>query len=207
MWRNGRRARFRSVCPKGRGGSTPPIPTRRLGAPCPRKARMGSVSSFLLRGSSPRKPRGAVVPWSESVALECVCCNGCLCCAVALSDSVAVRARTSLRPSFGSACGEVDCSCRSGRFLGFLSRLTTIWTRGRWSGTAGPVGGWKRQASWAPARVFLALGRSCGGRRLGWGQRRMGLCSGALFSSWGGVSWRLHGLVWGRASAACLESW
>ena len=28
MWRNGRRARFRSVCPKGRGGSTPPIPTR-----------------------------------------------------------------------------------------------------------------------------------------------------------------------------------
>jgi hypothetical protein len=27
MWRNGRRARFRSVCPKGRGGSTPPIPT------------------------------------------------------------------------------------------------------------------------------------------------------------------------------------
>src|SRR3954454_9338987 len=28
-WRNGRRARFRSVCPKGRGGSTPPLPTRR----------------------------------------------------------------------------------------------------------------------------------------------------------------------------------
>lgn len=27
-WRNGRRARFRSVCPKGRGGSTPPLPTR-----------------------------------------------------------------------------------------------------------------------------------------------------------------------------------
>jgi hypothetical protein len=26
-WRNGRRARFRSVCPKGRGGSTPPLPT------------------------------------------------------------------------------------------------------------------------------------------------------------------------------------
>ena len=26
-WRNGRRARFRSVCPKGRGGSTPPFPT------------------------------------------------------------------------------------------------------------------------------------------------------------------------------------
>ena len=26
-WRNGRRARFRSVCPKGRGGSTPPSPT------------------------------------------------------------------------------------------------------------------------------------------------------------------------------------
>ena len=25
-WRNGRRARFRSVCPKGRGGSTPPRP-------------------------------------------------------------------------------------------------------------------------------------------------------------------------------------
>src|SRR4051794_7381211 len=27
-WRNGRRARFRSVCPKGRGGSTPPLPTQ-----------------------------------------------------------------------------------------------------------------------------------------------------------------------------------
>ena len=26
-WRNGRRARFRSVCPQGRGGSTPPSPT------------------------------------------------------------------------------------------------------------------------------------------------------------------------------------
>ncbi len=26
-WRNGRRARFRSVCPKGRGGSTPPLRT------------------------------------------------------------------------------------------------------------------------------------------------------------------------------------
>jgi hypothetical protein len=28
-WRNGRRARFRSVCPNGRGGSTPPLPTLR----------------------------------------------------------------------------------------------------------------------------------------------------------------------------------
>src|SRR5215475_5772445 len=27
-WRNGRRARFRSVCPKGREGSTPSFPTR-----------------------------------------------------------------------------------------------------------------------------------------------------------------------------------
>src|SRR5690606_25397242 len=29
-WRNGRRARFRSVCPKGREGSTPSFPTHRL---------------------------------------------------------------------------------------------------------------------------------------------------------------------------------
>src|SRR5919206_587315 len=32
-WRNGRRARFRSVCPKGRGGSTPPFPTSAAEAP------------------------------------------------------------------------------------------------------------------------------------------------------------------------------
>src|SRR3954467_7656528 len=32
-WRNGRRARFRSVCPKGRGGSTPPLPTQDWGTP------------------------------------------------------------------------------------------------------------------------------------------------------------------------------
>ena len=33
-WRNGRRARFRSVCPEGREGSTPSFPTR--GAPLDR---------------------------------------------------------------------------------------------------------------------------------------------------------------------------
>lgn len=55
-WRNGRRARFRSVCPKGRGGSTPPLPTRKQ----PRM--VGSRASFP-RGFLFVPPRGAT-PWN-----------------------------------------------------------------------------------------------------------------------------------------------
>ncbi len=56
-WRNGRRARFRSVCPKGRGGSTPPLPTRKQ----PRV--IGSRASFP-RGFLFVPPRGAT-PWNS----------------------------------------------------------------------------------------------------------------------------------------------
>src|SRR4029450_2887440 len=58
MWRNGRRARFRSVCPKGRGGSTPPIPTS-YGRPLSAESADRGRSSFLLRGPRPRTPRVA----------------------------------------------------------------------------------------------------------------------------------------------------
>ncbi len=59
-WRNGRRARFRSVCPKGRGGSTPPSPTYLVTCFCPlrtsRTPRTPSgVGAFLVfgRGAGP----------------------------------------------------------------------------------------------------------------------------------------------------------
>src|SRR5262249_30731987 len=49
-WRNGRRARFRSVCPKGREGSTPSFPTitekhqhRISSQPCRRASGVGAV--------------------------------------------------------------------------------------------------------------------------------------------------------------------
>ena len=51
-WRNGRRARFRSVCPKGRGGSTPPLPTQFDDDP----ARPGSLrerGTFVYRAGHP----------------------------------------------------------------------------------------------------------------------------------------------------------
>jgi hypothetical protein len=63
MWRNGRRARFRSVCPKGRGGSTPPIPTSAVGGVCQQKALTAPPSSFF-RGAEPREP---TVRWSPEV--------------------------------------------------------------------------------------------------------------------------------------------
>src|SRR5687768_15801303 len=68
MWRNGRRARFRSVCPKGRGGSTPPIPTRSPGRPLSAERADRGRSAYLLRGPSPRTPRVAVGALSASVA-------------------------------------------------------------------------------------------------------------------------------------------
>src|SRR6185312_13182725 len=57
-WRNGRRARFRSVCPKGREGSNPSSPTSRLSLlgglrpPAPRAA-------VLSLGPEPPDPHGA----------------------------------------------------------------------------------------------------------------------------------------------------
>src|SRR5689334_15052365 len=55
MWRNGRRARFRSVCPKGRGGSTPPIPTK-LQGPLLAESVSRGPSAYLLGAPSPPKP-------------------------------------------------------------------------------------------------------------------------------------------------------
>ncbi len=57
-WRNGRRARFRSVCPKGREGSTPSSPTRRSPGSC---FAGGPFSYFLCGGRAPAGPHGAVV--------------------------------------------------------------------------------------------------------------------------------------------------
>src|SRR5690242_2359955 len=54
-WRNGRRARFRSVCPKGREGSNPSSPTSRrmlLGGLRP----PSRPTAVLARGTTPRNP-------------------------------------------------------------------------------------------------------------------------------------------------------
>jgi len=54
VWRNGRRARFRSVCPEGRGSSTLPTPTTR------RSGRLFSGGGpFFYAVRSPRRPRVA----------------------------------------------------------------------------------------------------------------------------------------------------
>jgi hypothetical protein len=71
MWRNGRRARFRSVCPKGRGGSTPPIPTSSaLGGLYPQNARVGEPPSSFPPWPSPG-PHGAMVALSNQVRARC----------------------------------------------------------------------------------------------------------------------------------------
>jgi hypothetical protein len=65
MWRNGRRARFRSVCPKGRGGSTPPIPTRRPRRLFVRGTREpAGPSRHICSGG--RAPGSPALRWSRS---------------------------------------------------------------------------------------------------------------------------------------------
>src|SRR5690349_3423630 len=58
-WRNGRRARFRSVCPKGRGGSTPPLPTHEHHRRAPGPKGSGARAFPLERWSSGGLPLGA----------------------------------------------------------------------------------------------------------------------------------------------------
>src|SRR5450755_1610424 len=76
-WRNGRRARFRSVCPKGREGSNPSSPTRRL-------AVLGGLwppsrlSAVLVRGDDPPDPpRGALADSGISPLASLGCGCGC----------------------------------------------------------------------------------------------------------------------------------
>src|SRR4051795_1336383 len=79
-WRNGRRARFRSVCPKGRGGSTPPLPTSSQGIPpiSPRPTPGASCSdercSFpggdRRRGSRLGPPAAGSPPFPRTAALR-----------------------------------------------------------------------------------------------------------------------------------------
>ena len=54
-WRNGRRARFRSVCPKGREGSNPSSPTRQLVLFAGRWP-ASRWSAALVRGGDPPEP-------------------------------------------------------------------------------------------------------------------------------------------------------
>src|SRR6185437_11783832 len=54
-WRNGRRARFRSVCPKGCEGSNPSSPTRDLDAPGTASQRRGR-RAFAAGGRPPTPP-------------------------------------------------------------------------------------------------------------------------------------------------------
>src|SRR5207244_8565898 len=59
-WRNGRRARFRSVCPKGREGSNPSSPTSRrtlLGGLRP----PSRPTAVLARGDDPPEPPGVAL--------------------------------------------------------------------------------------------------------------------------------------------------
>src|SRR3954463_10643511 len=65
-WRNGRRARFRSVCPKGRGGSTPPLPTSSWGIPQGLETETGRAapgrgcrsSPYVVADAAQRSPVG-----------------------------------------------------------------------------------------------------------------------------------------------------
>ena len=97
-WRNGRRARFRSVCPKGRGGSTPlsrtflyPAPIRPnsiwLGvtlhlAPfrCTQKAPSGALRDPRLPHAAPRMPHEMVrngIPGRVSPSTPLSCTLSC----------------------------------------------------------------------------------------------------------------------------------
>ena len=92
-WRNGRRARFRSVCPKGRGGSTPPLPTpAHHGVPRspartpagfgpPRSRRRAAAGERRARPSPSSMPttchRRADLALSRASAPPCTTANGC----------------------------------------------------------------------------------------------------------------------------------
>jgi len=61
-WRNGRRARFRSVCPKGRGGSTPPLPTHGMFSELPSIGQItppGFVPAGLSTSSGRQRDRSS----------------------------------------------------------------------------------------------------------------------------------------------------
>jgi hypothetical protein len=69
-WRNGRRARFRSVCPKGREGSNPSSPTRRFMLAVGRWP-ASRWSAVLSRGRPPGNPPRGTLSGSGSRRWPC----------------------------------------------------------------------------------------------------------------------------------------
>ncbi len=75
-WRNGRRARFRSVCPKGREGSNPSSPTRLFMLFAGRWP-ASRWSAVLARGDDPPEPpaRRTIRFWVLAAGLVLGCCG------------------------------------------------------------------------------------------------------------------------------------